>query len=101
MKESKVIEAKTTHIYPFYIINDMSGVKVELPSHADLASGVISPDTSDDTKGNTFLETPDPLRFWNGLADPDASTRRLYTNVLYVSLLDVINMRFIVTCHRD
>jgi len=59
------------------------GVKVQLPSHADLASGVISPDTSDDTKGNTFLETPDPLRFWNGLADPDASTRRLYTNVLY------------------
>ena len=80
----------------------MSGVKVQLPSHADLASGVISPDTSDDTKGNTFLETPDPLRFWNGLADPDASTRRLYTNVLYVSLLDVINMMtFIVTCHRD
>ena len=73
----------------------MSGVKVKLPSHADLASGVSSPDTSDDTKGNTFLETPDPLRFWNGLADPDASTRRLYTNVLYVSLLDVINMRLI------
>ena len=75
----------------------MAGIKVELPSHADLASGVSSPDTSDDTKGNTFLETPDPLRFWNGLADPDASTRRLYTNVLYVSLLGVI-LIIIVTC---
>lgn len=88
---------KSTHIYSFYIIIDMSGVKVELPSHADLASGVISPDTSDDTKGNTFLETPDPLRFWNGLADPDASTRRLYTNVLYVSFLDdVINRAHLI-----
>ena len=67
----------------------MSGVRIELPSHADLANGVSSPDTSDDTKGNSFLETPDPLRFWNGLADPDASTRRLYTNVLYVRVPSV------------
>ena len=63
---------------------NMSGVRIELPSHADLANGVTSPDTSGATKGNSFLETPDPLRFWNGLADPDASTRRLFTNVLYV-----------------
>ena len=65
-------------------------MKIELPSHADLASGATSPDTSGDTKGNTFLETPDPLRFWASLTDPNASTRRLYTNVLYVSLRDII-----------
>ena len=62
----------------------MTGVKVELPSHADLANGVTQPDTSDDVKGNTFVETPQFERLWNSLANPDSSTRRLYTNVLYV-----------------
>ena len=62
----------------------MTGVKIELPSHEDLANGVTQPDTSDDVKGNTFVETPQFERLWNSLANPDSSTRRLYTNVLYV-----------------
>merc|ERR1712012_22948 len=59
------------------------GVRIQLPSHADLANGVTQPDTSDDVKGNTFLETVEPERFWNFLTNPDTSTRRLYTNVFF------------------
>ena len=62
------------------------GVRIQLPSHADLANGVTQPDTSDDVKGNTFLETVEPERFWNFLTNPDTSTRRLYTNVFFVSI---------------
>ena len=61
------------------------GVRIQLPSHADLANGVTQPDTSDDAKGNTFLETIEPERLWNFFTNPDTSTRRLYTNVFFVS----------------
>ena len=62
------------------------GVRVQLPSHAALASGDLAPDTETTaSKPATFLTSPQLDRLWNTWTSPDSSTRRLYTNVLYVS----------------
>jgi len=59
------------------------GVKVELPSHSDLANGVTQPDNSNDSKGNTFLTEPDINRYWQGLTNPSSSIRSIFTTLLY------------------
>ena len=79
------------------------GVKVDLPSHAGLSvkSSRLKGEEEEEedpyfefenvglsslpaSKDNTQLTQISLERLWNFLANPDTSTRNLYTNVLYV-----------------
>ena len=76
------------------------GFKVDLPSHAGLSVKAMEREEEEEdpyfefenvglgslpaSKDNTQLSQISLERLWNFLANPDTSTRNLYTNVLYV-----------------
>ena len=76
------------------------GFKVDLPSHAGLSGQAAEREEEEEdpyfefenvglgslpaSKDNTQLSQISLERLWNFLANPDTSTRNLYTNVLYV-----------------